>query len=186
MCIFRASERKQHGRFKSLEIPNQTFMTVTEQTTQTAAEEQATRGMKSAPGLIFSIFTLRQIHPSCGRNVFFSEQREEKGKEKKVGGGKGGVAPISPHVGNSSHINLTPNFHTCSSVCWKSTNSLSHTPSHALTAEWDWEYPPSGRRTRTSQAKTRKVCGHVGHIYTPLLHLSHPNLLHSPICHHLD
>lgn len=59
---------------------------------------------------------------------FSSEQKEEKGKgEGKVGGGKGGVAPISPHVGNLSHINLTPNFHTCSSTCWKSSNSLTHT-----------------------------------------------------------
>ena len=49
-----------------------------------------------------------------------------------MGGGKGGVAPISPHVGNLSHINLTPNFHTCSSTCWKSSNSLtqSHTDTH--------------------------------------------------------
>lgn len=30
---------------------------------------------------------------------------------------RGGVAPIIPHVGNLSHINLTPNFHTCSSTC---------------------------------------------------------------------
>lgn len=47
----------------------------------------------------------------------FSEQKEEMAEGKKLGGGKGGVAVIRPHVGNLSHINLTPNFHTCSSPC---------------------------------------------------------------------
>lgn len=70
----------------------------------------------------------------------FSEQKEEMAEGKRLGGGKGGVAVIRPHVGNLSHINLTPNFHTCSSPC-ESSNSLTHAPphtnTHSYTAGWD-------------------------------------------------
>lgn len=44
----------------------------------------------------------------------------------------GGVALIIPYVGNLSHIKLTPNFHTCRPMCWKSSNSLKHTHACAL------------------------------------------------------
>lgn len=63
-----------------------------------------------------------QFHPLKLRNVFPSVKKT---------GQHGGVALIIPYVGNLSHIKLTPNFHTCGPMCWKSSNSLTHTHTYA-------------------------------------------------------
>lgn len=65
-----------------------------------------------------------KFHPLKLRNVFPSVKKT---------GQHGGVALIIPYVGNLSHIKLTPNFHTCSPTCWKSSNSLNHTHTHVHT-----------------------------------------------------
>lgn len=96
---------------------------------------------------------------------------------------KGGVAPISPHVGNLSHINLTPNFHTCSSTCWKSSNSLTHTHPHLprihtlLSGTWPWVSLGAGGEWEHHRRGSVKLAGMLG-IFAPhvaWLCLSHTN-----------
>lgn len=41
-----------------------------------------------------------------------------------------GTAKISTPVGNLSHINLTPNFHTCGTKGSESRNSVTHAVLH--------------------------------------------------------
>lgn len=94
-------------------------------------------------------------------------------KRKKVGRGKGGVAPISPHVGNLSHINLTPNFHTYSSMWNESCNSLiysctcTHKHTHALKKKSLWIFLCSRRGPTASQPRINQAVRRAWHICTP-------------------
>lgn len=66
---------------------------------------------------IFGIFHSPNSSQSARvKCVFLSLKRGRNINE--MDGGE--VAQISTPVGNLSHINLTPNFHTCSSMCCES------------------------------------------------------------------
>lgn len=109
----------------------------------------------------------------------FPLQKEEKENEHR-----GGVALIIPHVGDLSHINLTPNFHTCSSTCWKSSNSLSHTHTKphtythmVLSATWPWVSFGAGEEQGHHRLGSVEAVGMLS-IFAPhaaMVCLSHPN-----------
>ncbi len=151
-------------------------MTVTNKI-QTTHEVQAVQSKKLAPEerpkfQYFNIYTPSNPLKLWGKKMCFPPIERREGK--RVGGGKGGVAPISPHVGNLSHINLAPNFHTCSSTCWKSSNSLTHTHTHTshtythmqLSGTWPWVSLGAGGEPGHHRRGSVKSTGMLG-IFAP-------------------